>query len=64
MSVCLGQTEEAAGMGMVSVKRWKISDKLELVRHLGDISHGNCEKETAGEKKCSCSLGKGSGLNE
>lgn len=46
------------------MKRWKISDKLELVGHLGDISHGNCEEETAGEKKCSCSLGKGSGLND
>lgn len=49
---------------MVSVKRWKISDKLELVGHLGDISYRDCEKEMAGEKKCSCSLVKGSGLNE
>lgn len=49
---------------MVSVKRWNISDKLELVGHLGEISHGNCEKEMAGEKKGSCSLGKRSGLNE
>lgn len=49
---------------MVSAKRWKISDKLELVGHLGDISHGHCEKEMAGEKKSSCSLVQGAGLNE
>lgn len=47
VSVCLG-LRRFLGWDVLSVKREKISDNLELVVHLGVISDCNLEDEMAG----------------